>query len=568
MTKKETAFGINRNLTSYGDVGFSRYLRRAFLSSSGFDRIDLDRPVVGIVNTTSDYNTCHRQMPEMVEAVKRGVLEAGGLPMAFPTISLNEILTHPTTMLFRNLQAMETEEMIRAQPMDAVVLLGGCDKTVPAQTMAAISANIPAVQVVAGPMITGSWRGERLGACTDCRRLWAKYRAGELNDEEIDEIEQSLCSTGGTCMVMGTASTMAAILEVMGLMLPGGATPPHASGDRLKNCVASGRCAVELAESGLTPQDLLSKASFENAITILMAIGGSTNAIVHIIAIARRAGIEITLRDFNRISKTTPVLVDCKPAGVGYMEDLHHAGGIPALLKELESKLDLDARTITGKSLGEILENVSPAGEWQTTIRKLSDPLKSRGAISALFGTLAPYGAIIKTAAASPELMKHSGPAIVFESPEDAVERIDNPELNITPQHVMVLRNGGPVGAGMPEAGSLPIPKYLAEQGVTDMVRVSDARMSGTAYGSVILHCSPESAVGGPIGLVRDGDIIELDVQNAKLDLMVHNEELLARSKEFQPKTPPSRGYARLHHDHVLQAHLGCDLDFLCPLDE
>ena len=568
MTKKETELGVNRNLTSYGDVGFSRYLRRAFLSSAGYDRVDLDRPIVGIVNTASDYNTCHRQMPEMVEAVKRGVLEAGGLPMAFPTISLNEILTHPTTMLFRNLMAMETEEMIRAQPMDAVVLLGGCDKTVPAQTMAAISANVPAVQVVSGPMITGSWRGERLGACTDCRRLWAKYRAGELNDIEIEEIEQSLCSTGGTCMVMGTASTMASLLEAMGLMLLGGASPPHASGDRLKHCTISGRRAVALAETDLKPMDVLSKASFENALTVLMAIGGSTNAIVHIIAIARRAGIEITLSDFNRIGKKTPVLVDCKPAGKGYMEDLHNAGGIPVLLKELESKLDLNTRTITGSTLGEDLQQISPPGEWQSTIRKLSDPLKPQGAITALFGSLAPNGAIIKSAAASPELMIHQGPAIVFESPEDAINRIDNPELNITPQHVMVLRNGGPVGAGMPEAGSLPIPKYLAEQGVTDMVRVSDARMSGTAYGSVILHCSPEAAVGGPIGLVKDGDIIGLDVKNERLDLLVTEEELAKREIGFEPKSPPPRGYVRLHHEHVLQAHLGCDLDFLCPIEK
>ncbi|MCP4690306.1 MAG: dihydroxy-acid dehydratase [Desulfobacterales bacterium] len=556
-------FGINGNLTSYGDAGFSRYLRRAFLSSAGYDRVDLERPIVGIVDTSSDYNSCHRQMPEMVDAVKRGVLEAGGLPLAFPTISLNEILTHPTTMLFRNLQAMETEEMIRAQPMDAVVLLGGCDKTVPAQTMAAISANLPAVQVVAGSMLTGSWRGERLGACTDCRRLWAKYRAGELNEAEIGEIEESLCSTGGTCMVMGTASTLACLLETLGLMLPGGATPPHASGDRLKNCVASGRRAAELAEANLRPMDILSEASFKNALIVLMAVGGSTNAVVHLIAMAKRAGIPLTLEDFNRASEKTPMIVDCKPAGQGYMEDLHHAGGVPVLLKELEPLLDLSTLTVTGRTLGEELEAVPAPGKWQTTIRRFSDPLRRGNAITAVFGSLAPNGAVIKTAAATTSITKHKGPAVVFESPEDAVNRIDDPKLGITPDHVMVLRNGGPIGAGMPEAGSLPIPKYLASQGVTDMVRVSDARMSGTAYGTVVLHCSPEAAVGGPIALVRDGDIIELDVQEKRIDLLVDADELSRRKEAFVPPPIPERGWQRLHHRHVMQAHLGCDLDFL-----
>ncbi|MBU3916460.1 dihydroxy-acid dehydratase [bacterium] len=563
MSKKEKLCGVNKNLTSYGDVGFSRYMRRAFLSSAGYDRIDLDRPIVGIVDTSSDYNTCHRQMPEMVNAVKRGVLEAGGLPMVFPTISLNEILTHPTTMLFRNLEAMETEEMIRAQPMDAVVLLGGCDKTVPAQTMAAISANVPAVQVVAGSMLAGNWRGERLGACTDCRRLWAKYRAGELNDEEIGEIEESLCSTGGTCMVMGTASTMGCILETLGLMLPGGATPPHASGDRLKNCVASGRCAVDLAKRNLRPKDILSKASFDNALTVLMAVAGSTNTVVHLIAMARRANIELTLDDFNRIAEKTPMIVDCKPAGKGYMEDLHHAGGVPVLLKELAPLLDLSVMTVSGKTLGEELESVSPPGDWQTTIRKLSNPLRPKKAITAVFGSLAPNGAVIKTAAATTSITRHKGPAVVFESPEDAVNRIDDPTLKITPDHVLVLRNGGPVGAGMPEAGSLPIPKYLAEQGVTDMVRVSDARMSGTAYGTIVLHCSPEAAVGGPIALVRDGDIIELDVEENRIDLLVDEDELARRREGFVLPEVPKRGWRKLHHEHVLQAHLGCDLDFL-----
>ena len=556
------ARGIERNLTSYGDVEFSKYMRRAFLASAGYDRADLDRPVIGIVDTSSDYNTCHRQMPEMVQAIKRGVLEAGGLPMAFPTISLHEINTSPTTMLFRNLQAMDTEEMIRAQPMDAVVLCGGCDKTVPAQVMAAVSANTPAVYVVAGPMITGYWRGQRLGACTDCRRFWAQYRAGELTEREIREVEDALCFTGGTCMVMGTASTMACLVETLGLMAPGGATPPHPSGARLRNCVESGRRAVQLARRNLRPRDILTRGSFTNALTVLMALGGSTNAIVHLLAIARRAGVELSLDDFDAVARRVPLLVDCKPAGVGYQEDLHHAGGVPVLLKALEPLLDLSAKTVTGETLGEVLQGVEPPGAWQTTIRTLDNPLGPTGCLAILRGSLAPDGAVIKVAAASKELMNHTGPAIVFDSPEDT-DRIDDPSLGITPDHVMVLRNAGPVGAGMPEAGSLPIPKYLAGQGVRDMVRVSDARMSGTAYGTVVLHCSPEAAVGGPLALVRDGDLIQLDVDERRIDLLVDEAELARRRAEFVPKPPPDRGYRRLHHDHVLQAHLGADLDFL-----
>ncbi|MBU2513433.1 dihydroxy-acid dehydratase [bacterium] len=563
MSKKEHIEGINRNLTSYGDVGFSRYLRRAFLSSAGYDRIDLGKPIIGIVDTSSDYNSCHRQMPEMVQAIKRGVLQAGGLPLAFPTISLNEILTSPTTMFFRNLQAMETEEMIRAQPMDAVVLVGGCDKTLPAQMMAAISADIPAVSVVAGSMLTGSWRGERLGACTDCRRMWARHRSGELSEDEINEIEQALCSTGGTCMVMGTASTMACVVETLGLMMPGGATPPHSSGDRLKNCVVSGRQAVELARSGLKPSAILSPASFRNALTVLMSLSGSTNAVVHITAMARRAGISLTLDDYNAVAERVPVIVDCKPAGKGYMEDLHHAGGVPVLLKELESLLDLSTLSITGQTLGEQIKNIKAPGSWQTTIRRLSDPLYPKNAIVSLKGSLAPNGAVIKAAAASPHLIRHTGKAIVFESPEDAIDRLDNPELGITPDHVMVLRNGGPIGAGMPEAGSLPIPKYLAAQGVKDMVRVSDARMSGTAYGTIVLHCCPEAAVGGPIALVRDGDLIELDVEQKRIELLVGEDELALRKKSFVPPPTPKRGWAKLFAEHVTQADEGCDLDFL-----
>jgi dihydroxy-acid dehydratase len=544
-------------------VEFSKYMRRAFLGSAGYDKSDLERPVIGIVDTSSDYNTCHRQMPEMVQAVKRGVLEAGGLPLAFPTISLHEINTSPTTMLFRNLQAMDTEEMIKAQPMDAVVLLSGCDKTVPAQAMAAISADIPAVMEVAGPMMTGYYKGERLGACTDCRRLWAKHRAGELTHNEIGEIEKVLCFTGGSCMVMGTAQTLACIIETLGLMLPDGATPPHSSGARLQHCVASGRRAVEIAKLGLTPKKILTRESFLNAITILMAVSGSTNAVVHLLAMARRANIALTLDDFSDIAKNVPVITDLKPAGVGYMQDLHFAGGLSVVLKELGNLLHTETMSVTGQTLKEILEDVKAPGDWQTTIRKKDNPLYKSDALAVVYGSLAPNGAVIKAAAASQDLMIHKGPAIVFESPEDAASRIDDPSLGITPNHVMVLRNGGPIGAGMPESGSLPIPKYLSKNGVKDMVRVSDARMSGTAYGTVVLHCSPEAAAGGPIALVKDGDIIELNVEERRIDLLVEDTEFERRRKALKPVDLPSRGWRRLHNKHVLQAHLGADLDFL-----
>jgi len=564
MVKPKRPEGISKNLTSYCDTVFSKNIRRAFLASAGYDSVDLSRPIVGIVDTSSDYNTCHRQMPEIVAAVKRGVLEAGGLPLAFPTISLHEILTSPTTMLFRNLAAMDTEEMIRAQPMDAVVLLSGCDKTLPAQIMAAVSADVPAVSVVAGPMLTGSWRGERLGACTDCRRLWAAYRAGRLTESEIDEVEGSLCFTGGTCMVMGTASTMACLTEALGLMLPGGAAIPHAAGGRLAHAAAAGRRAVELIREQLTPSSILTKASFKNALVVLAALSGSTNAVVHLLAIARRAGIELDLSEFDETARRVPVLVDVKPAGAGYLEDFFHAGGIPALLGALSEFLDHGAAPVAGKTIGQRIESApSPSGR---TIRPVGDPLREAqdpGAIAVIRGTLAPEGAVLKAAAATPRLFSHRGPAVVFESPEDAVTRIDDPSLGITPDHVMVLRNAGPIGAGMPEAGSLPIPKYLATQGVTDMVRISDARMSGTAYGTVVLHVSPEAAAGGPLALVRDGDIIELSVSDRRLDLLVDEKELSARRSQWKAPVSPERGYRRLFFEHVLQAHEGCDFDFL-----
>lgn len=560
MTDKSGSYA--RNLTSYGDPAFSRYMRRAFLSSMGLDETDLDRPIVGIADTSSDYVTCHRDMPGIVDAIRRGVLEAGGLPFVFPTTSLHEILMSPTTMLFRNLLAMETEEMILAHPMDAVVLVGGCDKTVPAQLMAAASANLPALIEVTGPMLTGHWRGERLGACTDCRRLWAAHRAGEVDETDVGEIETNLCPTGGTCMVMGTASTMACLAEALGMMLPGGASAPSPTGARLKHAARTGRAAVALAGSGVRPRDVLTSAAFANALVVLMAIGGSTNAIVHLAAVARRAGVPFSLDDVERASARTPLLVDAKPAGKGYMEDFDRAGGMPALLKTLEPLLDGSTQGADGVLLGERLAGFAAPANWQDTIRTLDAPLGPTGALVALHGSLAPGGAIIKAAAASKALLVHEGPAVVFDSPDDVARRIDDPALNITPNHILVLRNAGPVAAGMPEAGAIPIPRYLAREGVKDMVRVSDARMSGTAYGTIVLHAEPEAAVGGPLALVRDGDLIRLDVPARTIDWLVDPAVAAKRREEWRAPDKPARGYRRLYAERVLQASGGADFDF------
>lgn len=560
--------GIDRNLTNYADEGFSRYLRRAFLASAGYDGEDLERPVVGITNTASDFNTCHREVPQLIEAIRRGVLEAGGLPMVFPTISLGEILLSPTSMLYRNLMAMETEEMVRAQPMDAVVLVGGCDKTTPAQMMAAASLDVPAIVAVAGSMLTGDWRGERLGACTDCRRYWGQHRAGALDEREIVEVRESLCPTAGTCMVMGTASTMACMAEVLGMMVPGSASPPATTGARLKVGVETGRQAVALAGRGCVARQILTRPAFENALRVLAALSGSTNAVVHLLALAGRAGVSLTLDDFDRIARQVPLLVDCKPAGSGYMEDFHRAGGVPALLKVLESQLDVDTVGVTGQRLGDLLAAAEPPGDWQTTIRSLDEPLGPPASLVVLRGSLAPDGAVLKRAAAAPHLHAHRGRAVVFEGPEDVAARIDDPRLGIQPDDVLVLRGVGPVAMGMPEAGSMPIPKYLAERGVRDMVRISDGRMSGTAYGAVVLHVAPEAAVGGPLALVRDGDEIELDAEAGRIELLVSEEELARRRAEWQAPALPSRGWRRLYAERVQQADLGVDLDFLTETQE
>jgi len=564
----DTKHGMRRGLTSYGDEAFSLFLRKAFIKAMGYTDDALGRPVIGITDTFSGYNACHRNVPELITAVKRGVMLAGGLPIEFPTVSLHESFAHPTSMYLRNLMAIDTEEMIRAQPMDAVVLIGGCDKTVPALLMGAASANVPAILLVTGPMITGSYRGERLGACTDCRRFWAKYRAGAVDDAEIADISASLAPSAGTCMVMGTASTMACVTETLGMMLPGGAAIPAVHADRARAAEETGARAVAIAAERLTPDRIMTPRAFENALTMLLAIGGSTNAIVHLAAIAGRLGIEIDLDAFDAMGRRTPVLVDLKPTGQHYMEDLYKAGGIAPILRELKPLLDLDCLTVTGRTLGENIEALPPAFP-QDVVRTRAAPIFGEGGMAVLRGNLAPNGAILKQSAATASLLTHTGRAVVFSSLEDLAERIDRDDLDVTAEDVLVLQNAGPRGApGMPESGYLPIPRKLARQGVKDMVRISDARMSGTAFGTIVLHVSPESALGGPLAFVRTGDRIRLDTPARSLELLVSADELEARRRAWrapEPRPEDARGYRKLFMDTVEQAEHGCDFGFLRP---
>ncbi len=559
------ARGLRRNLATYGDPGFSLFLRKAFIKAAGFSEDALDRPIIGITNTFSDFNPCHGNVPRLIEAVKRGVMLAGGLPMEFPTISIHESFANPTSMFLRNLMAIDTEEMIRAQPCDSVVLIGGCDKTVPAQLMGAVSADVPAIQLITGPMLVGHHKGEVLGACTDCRRLWGQHRAGQIDEAEIEVLSGRLAPTQGTCMVMGTASTMGCLVEALGIALPGSGTIPATHADRIRAAEASGREAVRLAKGGPRPSDLLTKTAFRNALTVLQAIGGSTNGLVHLAAIARRAGLSIDLEEFDAIGRQVPVLIDLKPSGDHYMEHFHWAGGVPKLMKELGDHLDRSAPTIDGRTIGEIADAAEDIPN-QTIIRTAASPVKPTGGMAVLRGNLAPGGAVIKHSAASPALLKHTGRAVVFASVEDMVRRMDDPALDVTADDVLVLTNAGPKGApGMPEAGYIPIPKKLAQAGVKDMVRISDARMSGTAFGTIVLHITPESAVGGPLGLVRDGDLIRLDVEAREIALLVDAAELERRKGEWQPPAhlaQQSRGYRHLYLTTVLQADEGCDFDF------
>jgi len=566
MSKPPT--GIANGLTNYGDRDFSLYLRRSFAQSMGYSRAMLEKPVVGIAYTPSGFNNCHRHFPELLNAVKRGVLASGALPIEFPTISLGEVFLNPTSMKFRNLMSIDTEEMVRAQPMDAVVLMGGCDKTVPAQLMGAVSAAKPAIMLVAGPMMTGRYRGERLGACTDCRRFWAKYRAGDITSEEIGEIENNLAVTAGTCAVMGTASTMACIAEALGMSLPGTAAIPAVHADRLRAGEATGTLAAELARKPLRPSQIITQQSVENALRVLLALGGSTNAIIHLTAIAGRLGIAIPLTLLNELSEATPVLVNLKPTGPHYMEDFYAGGGVGAVLRELKPLLHLDCINVTGERLATRIEAEKDLFVDREVVRPVSAPVEDKGGLIALFGSLAPRGAILKRSAADHSLFEKEGRAVVFTSLEDLAARMDDPNLDVTPDDFLVLQNAGPTSpSGMPEAGYLPIPGKLARAGVKDMVRISDARMSGTAFGTIVLHVTPEAAQGGPLALVQNGDRIRLSVSHKRIELLVADAELARRRAEDERKraalTPPQRGYAKLYHDSVLQADEGCDFDFL-----
>jgi dihydroxy-acid dehydratase len=565
MTQKsDDPKGMRKGLTNYGDAGFSLFLRKAFIKGAGLTDNALDRPVIGITDTGSGYNPCHGNMPQLVEAVQRGIMLAGGLPVKFPTISIGESFAAPTSMYLRNLMSMDTEEMLRAQPMDAVVLIGGCDKTVPAQLMGAASAGIPAIQLITGSMLTGSHRGETVGACTDCRRYWGKFRAEEIDQREIDDVNNQLVPSIGTCSVMGTASTMACIAEALGMTVPGGASPPAVTAGRMRVAEQTGTVAVQIAKSRLTIDKILTEKALENAMRVLLAIGGSTNAIVHLTAIAGRLGFEVDLKALDRMGRETPVLVDLKPSGHHYMEHFDAAGGMPALLRELKPLLHLDALTVTGRTLGAELEHAPPPFR-QDVIRPRDNPIYPQGGIAVLQGNLAPGGAIIKQSAADPKLMEHEGRAVVFEGLQDLAERIDSEDLDVKAEDVLVLKNIGPKGApGMPEAGYIPLPRKLAKQGVKDMVRISDGRMSGTAFGTIVLHVTPESAIGGPLAHVRNGDRIRLSVEKREVSLLVSDADLAKRAQANPVQVPTAdRGYRKLFFTTVTQADKGVDFDFL-----
>jgi len=521
------------------------------------------KPVIAVLNTWSDVNPCHSHLRKVAEDVKRGVWQAGGFPVEMPALTLGETFQKPSTMMYRNLLAMETEEQLRSYPADGCVLLGGCDKTTPALLMGAISMNLPAIYVPAGPMLRGNWRGEILGSGADVMKHWAELRAGTLDHEAWTGIEEGIARSAGTCMTMGTASTMTSLAEVLGFSLPGASSIPAVDSNHPKMANQSGRRIVEMVWEDLKPRDILTEESFKNGVTAVLALGGSTNAVIHLIALAGRAGIRLTLDRFDELSSTTPVLANIRPSGKYLMEDFYYAGGLPAFLRALSRHLNLTSSTVTGKTLG---ENVSDAEVYNCdVIRTEQNPVSSSGGLVILRGNLAPKGAVIKVSAAEPKLLKHSGRAIVFESYNEMNARIDDPSLDVDQDSVLVLRNAGPKGApGMPEWGNLPIPRKLLKAGVRDMVRISDARMSGTNYGTCVLHVAPESFIGGPLALLREGDTVELDVAQKQLNMRVSEEELSRRRQAWRPKADVyPRGYGRLFIEHIKQADEGCDFDFL-----
>jgi len=565
MAKKIKDQGIDKSLTNYGDKEFSSYLRRSFARSMGYTTESLNKPIVGIVNTASGLNSCHRHFPEMIEALKRGIQSQNCLGVDFPVISLGEVYLSPTSMMFRNLMSMDVEEMIRAQPVDVVVLLGGCDKTLPAMIMGAISAGKPYVVMPAGPMITNKYENERLGACTDCRRYWGKYRGGEISDQKIKEVEGKLAASSGTCAVMGTASTVACLVETMGLCLPDASSVPAVYSERLKLAEQTGEVAAKIANKKIKKIKKINEKDIYNALVVLLALGGSTNAIVHLTAIAGRVGINIDLKKFNQISNKTPVLVNLKPTGSYYMEDFYHAGGMKVVLKELQSLLKKETFTIEGKRLSSVIKENSNCFHDQEVIRSKKKPFEKQGGLVSLFGNICPKGAILKRSAADKKLFEKTGTAFVFEDIKEMTKKIDDPKLKITKDDILVLKNIGPKTIyGMPEAGYLPIPKKILKSGVKDMIRISDGRMSGTAFGTIILHVSPESAVGGPFSILKTGDKIKLSVKNKSLNVLLSKKELEKRLKNTKIKAPIiKRGYLKLYYDTVLQADEGCDFDFL-----
>ncbi|MEZ4656326.1 MAG: IlvD/Edd family dehydratase [Caldilineaceae bacterium] len=567
MVHDPTEPTASRSGLFFSEPHVAGFTHRAFTKAMGFDEEDMQRPVIGICNTYSELNNCNSHLRELAEAVKRGIWQAGGFPMEFPTISLGEIYLSPTSMLYRNLAAMDTEEMIRGNPIDGVVLLTNCDKTTPAALMGACSADLPTILLSGGPALNGNFKGQMLGACTDCRRMTAEWQAGTIDGETYKEIEGSVFRSRGHCMVMGTASTMNSLVEALGIALPGNGATPATDAARIRLAEQAGRRIVALAAEGVRPSQIITQQAIENAITLVCALGGSTNAVVHLPAIAGRLGIEIPLALWDEISRRTPLIANMRPSGQYQMEDLHFAGGIPAVLRELLPLLHGDALTVTGRTLAENVAN-APIHN-RDVIRPLTDPLQPEGGLSILTGNLAPDGAVIKHAAATAALLQHRGRAIVFKDVEDVRARINDPNLDVTPADVLVLQNSGPVGGpGMPEVGILPIPQKLLKQGVRDMLRISDARMSGTAYGAIVLHVAPESAIGGPLALVQDGDEIELDFANRRLHLYVDDAELARRRAAWQPPQPAfGRGYGRLYLQHVTQAPQGADFDFLLGND-
>jgi len=540
------------------------WLRRAAFKAEGFSEDSYEgKPIIGICNTWSELTHCNSHLRDLAESVKIGVWQAGGFPMEFPVMSLGEYNMKPTTMLFRNLMSMDIEESITANPLDGVVLLGGCDKTTPALLMGAASADIPSILVTGGPQLKGNWKGEELGSCTDCRRYEVELRAGTIDENDWAELQSCIVRSNGHCMTMGTASTMGTMGEALGMALPGNAAIPAVDSRRKQLAEQAGRQIVKNVDSELTPSRIMDQKAFDNAIKCLHAIGGSTNAIVHLIAIAGRVGIDLSLERFDELSKSTPFLLNLKPSGDYLMEDFYYAGGVPALMGRIKEILDLDNMTVTGRTLGENIDGHIVHNE--DIIRPMDNPLDPEGGLAVLYGNIAPTGAIIKPTAASQDLMVHKGKAIVFEDHEDLSKRIDAPDQEVSPQDILVMKNSGPIGGpGMPEWGFLPIPKKILATGVRDMVRLSDARMSGTAFGTVVVHITPESAGGGPLAAIQDGDMIEIDVPNRKLNLMITDDQLKERLNTDSSSGPEfKRGYKWLHAQHILQADKGCDFDFL-----